>query len=46
MILFDGVRIPVGKEFAKKERRRLTWLDISMLGLLFKHADVSSTTVP
>ena len=45
MILFDGVRIPVGKGFAKK-RRRLTWLDISTLGLLFKHADVSSTTVP
>ena len=46
MILFDGVCIPVGKGFAKKERRRLTWLDISTLGLLFKHADVSSTTVP
>ena len=40
MILFDGVRIPVGKGFAKKERRRLTWLDISTLGLLFKHAEL------
>ena len=46
MILFDGVRIPVGKEFAKKKTQKTNWLDISTLGLLFKHADVSSTTVP
>ena len=45
MILFDGVRIHVGKGFAKKTQKT-NRLDISMLGLLFKHADVSSTTVP